>query len=236
MIPRIIHYCWFGRGPMPDLALRCIESWHQCMPDFEYRLWNEDNFDIHCNPYVEEAYHARKFAFVSDFARLYALYTEGGIYMDTDVEVFKSYESLMHLTGFIGFEGTKHCPVGTGTIASIPKGKWLEEQIAAYNDIHFIRPDGSFDLTTNPVRISAIMRKNGFRQDGTEQVYKDMHVFPVDFFCPRQTTGEYFKTDNTYCDHHYMGTWGNKKESLLLRALGKKNLTRLIKLKRKLLG
>lgn len=221
---------------MPELALKCIESWHRHMPDYQYRLWNEDNFNINCNTYVKEAYDARKFAFVSDYVRLYALYTEGGIYLDTDVEVFKSFEDFLHLSGFIGFEGTKHCPVGTGVIASVPKGQWLEEQIAAYEGIHFILPDGSYDLTTNPVRISAIMRKNGFVQDGTEQSYKDMHVFPVDFFCPRQSTGEYFKTENTYCDHHYMGSWGDKKGNFILKLVGPKILTRLIKLKRRLLG
>ena len=103
MIPKTIHYCWFGRAPMPDLAHRCIESWHKFMPNYEYKLWNEDNFDINCNKYVKEAYEAEKYAFVTDFVRLYALYSEGGIYMDTDVEVLKPYDNLLHLSGFIGF-------------------------------------------------------------------------------------------------------------------------------------
>ena len=90
MIPKTIHYCWFGRGQMPDLALRCIESWHKHMPDYQYKVWNEENFNIDCNDYVREAYAAKKYAFVSDYVRLYALYSEGGIYMDTDVEVIKT--------------------------------------------------------------------------------------------------------------------------------------------------
>lgn len=237
MIPKRIHYCWFGRAPIPELAQKCIDSWHKYMPDYEYKLWNEDNFDISCNSYVKEAYEAKKYAFVSDYVRLYALYYEGGIYMDTDVEVLKPYDDLLTLSGFIGFEGTKYHPVGTGTIASIPKGQWLQEQLAAYTNIHFIKADGSYDLTTNPIRITTIMKQNGFHQDGKEQVYKDMHVFPVDYFCPRQTTGEIIITENTYCDHHYIGSWNEgKKKSRLLKIIGPKYMARLIKIKRLLLG
>ena len=237
MIPRIIHYCWFGRGPMPELALKCIESWHRYMPDYEYKLWNEDNFDISCNQYVKEAYEARKFAFVTDYVRLYALYTEGGIYMDTDVEVLKPYDDLLSLPAFTGYEGSKTYPPVTGTMASEAEGEWVKEQLAAYDDAHFVNPDGSLDLTTNTTRISAIMRQGGFVQDGKKQVYKGMHIFPVEYFCPRQTTGEVLITSDTYCDHHFMGTWDEtKKRGFLLRMLGQKNMIRLIKLKRNILG
>lgn len=237
MIPKIIHYCWFGRGPMPELALKCIDSWHKYMPDYQYKLWNEDNFDINSVPYVKEAYEARKFAFVTDYVRLYALYKEGGIYMDTDVEVLKPYDDLLLLSGFIGFEGSKHTPVGTGTIASIPHGEWVTEQMSAYEGIRFVQSDGSLDLTTNPLRISAIMKAKGFIQNGQEQDYKDMHVFPVDYFCPRQTNGEYLLTENTYCDHHFMGSWnGGKKKNKLKAILGQQLFTTLIKLKRRIIG
>lgn len=237
MIPRIIHYCWFGRGPMPELALKCIESWHKFMPDYEYKLWNEDNFDVNCTPYTEEAYEARKFAFVSDFVRLFALYTEGGIYMDTDVEVLKPYDDLLDLSGFVGFEGTKHSPVGTGTIACCQGSEWALEQMKEYEDIHFIQKDGSFDLMTNPTRITTRMCQGGFNQNGKEQDYKDMHVFPVEYFCPRQTTGEVLMTENTYCDHHFMGSWNTTKKNwkyYLLRMMGDKLRIRVIKLKRRL--
>ena len=237
MIPRKIHFCWFGRGPMPELALKCIKSWHRLMPDYEYKLWNEDNFDIHINPYVEEAYQAGKYAFVTDFVRLYALYTEGGIYMDTDVEVLKPYDDLLDLPGFTGYEGSKYLPPVTGTMASAPGNTWVKEQLDAYDGAHFILEDGTLDMTTNTTRISNLMRKGGFIQDGRKQVYKDMHIFPVNYFCPRQTTGEILIDDNTYCDHHFMGSWGErKKKSIFLRIIGQKNLTKLIKIKRKLLG
>lgn len=237
MIPRIIHYCWFGRGPMPELALKCIESWHKYMPDYEYKLWNEDNFDIKSVPYVSEAYESRKFAFVTDYVRLYALYTEGGIYMDTDVEVLKPYDDLLTLPGFTGYEGSKNLPPVTGTMASEAGNAWVKEQLDSYQDAHFVLPDGALDTTTNTTRITRIMQKGGFIPDGKKQVYRDMHIFPVEYFCPRQTTGEIFMTENTYCDHHFMGSWDdNKKKTLFTKLVGQKNLTRLIKLKRKLIG
>ena len=224
---------------MPELALKCIESWHHYMPNYDYKLWNEDNFDIHSNQYVREAYEAKKYAFVSDYVRLFALHKEGGIYMDTDVEVIKPYDELLHLTGFIGFDGTKHHPIGTGTIACMANGEWVTEQLHAYDEIHFINPDGSYDMTTNPTRITRIMAKNGFVNNGKEQDYKDIHVFPTDYFCPRQTTGELFYSENTFCDHHFMASWVDAKlvwKKYLTMVVGSKNMTRLIKLKRKLTG
>lgn len=222
---------------MPELALKCIESWHKYMPDYEYKLWNEDNIDVNCNQYVKEAYEAKKYAFVSDYVRLYALHMDGGIYLDTDVEVLKPFDPLLGLSGFIGFEGTKHLSIGTGTIACQPKGQWVMEQLQEYDNARFIKHDGSFDLTTNPIRISKVMRDNGFVQNGQEQDYKDMHVFPTDFFCPRQTTGEFLLTENTYCDHHFMGSWDEqRKASILKRILGPRYMTQLIKIRRKLLG
>lgn len=237
MIPKKIHYCWFGHGEMPELALKCIESWHKFMPEYDYKLWNEDVFDVNSNLYTKEAYESGKYAFVTDYVRLWALYTEGGVYMDTDVEILKPLDDLLQLSAFTGYEGSKTCPPVTGLMASEANGIWVKEQLDSYKDDCFIKEDGSFDMTTNTVRISSIMRNNGFVQDGNYGVYKDLHVFPTDYFCPRQTTGEFFYTENTYCDHHFMGTWDDNKNKGWLRGIvGAKNMTRLIKLKRKLLG
>lgn len=239
MIPKIIHYCWFGRGEMPELALKCIASWRKYMPDWEYKLWNEDSFDVNSTPYTKEAYEARKFAFVSDYVRLKALYEYGGLYMDVDFETFKPFDDLLSFDGFAGFEGSKRHPVMMGVIASRANGFWVKEMLDAYQNRHFIKEDGSCDMTTNVQFITSIMQKNGFAQNGKEQDYKDLHVFPVDYFCPRQTTGEYIKTENTYCDHLGMGSWsaGNGGwKSKVKDLVGGKNMTRLIKLKRKLLG
>ena len=237
MIPKTIHYCWFGSGEMPELAKECIASWHKYMPDWEYKLWSEDNFDVYSFTYTEEAYSAGKYAFVSDVVRLWALQHEGGLYMDVDFEVYKSFDDLLGHKAFAGFEGSKHNPVMMGVCASKPHGHWVTEMLEAYNGRHFIRPDGEPDLTTNVQFITAKMVANGFRQDGTEQDYKDLHIFPVDYFSPRHTTGEYIRTENTYCEHKGLASWGEHKrgwKGWVLNLVGQKNMTKLIKLKRRL--
>lgn len=238
MIPKIIHYCWFGHGQMPQTAVECIESWHKNMPDWEYRLWNEDNFDVDSNQYTREAYKAGKYAFVSDYVRLKALNEEGGLYLDTDVKVFKSFEELMSNDAFCGFEGSKSKPIGTCIMASKAAGKWVSEMLGSYKNRCFVNGDGSLDLTTNTSFLSSVMERNGFIRDGMQQMYKDCTVFPTDFFSPRQTTGEYFLTENTYADHLGAASWSDNKGkySLLRKLIGSGNMTRLIKLKRRLIG
>ena len=221
MIPKRIHYCWFGKSEMPELALKCIDSWHRYLPDYEFKLWNEDNSAIDSNRYAIEAYETRKYAFVSDYIRLWALEKEGGIYLDTDVEVFKSFDDLLDHKAFAGFEGSKYKPLGTCIMASMAHGEWVSEMLDAYSGRCFIKSDGSYDLTTNVRFITQIMKEGGFIQNGEEQIYKDLHIFPVDFFSPRLTTGEYFRTENTYCDHHGLGSWGNKDVSWKTRILSK---------------
>jgi len=238
MIPKKIHYCWFGEGGMPQLALDCIASWHRYMPHWEYKLWNEENFDVNSTPYTSESYSLGKYAFVSDYVRLWALKREGGVYLDTDVEVFRSLEPLLSYLAFAGFEGSKHKPIGTCIMATEPHGQWVKEMLAVYNDLHFVKNDGTPDLTTNVQRLTGVMTTNGLQQDGKEQDYKDLHIFPTDYFCPRLTTGEYIRTENTYCDHKGIGSWqdGNTGwKGAILKIIGQKNMTRLIKLKRRLL-
>ena len=207
------------------------------MPDWEYKLWNEENFDVNALPYTKEAYEAGKMAFVSDVARLKALHDEGGVYLDTDVEVFRSLEPLLEKKAFAGFEGSKHKPVGTCVMASEAGGEWVTEMLEAYRGRHFMNADGTMDMTTNVQLITSKMAASGFRQDGTEQDYKDLHVFPVDYFSPRHTTGEYLRTENTYCEHKALASWTSKGKSwkgAVRDIVGQKNMTRLIKLKRSL--
>lgn len=240
MIPKIIHYCWFGRGKMPELAQKCIASWKKHLPEYEYKLWNEDNFDIHSVPYVKEAYEARKYAFVTDYVRLYALYFHGGIYMDTDVEVLKSLDDLLHLPAFSGFEGNKYSSFPTGIMASRKGGIWVKEQLAYYDGISFIKSDGNYNMTTNTQTISRIMRENGFVLNGEYQVYKNnLHAFPKDYFCPKSSTGVITLTQNTYCIHHFAGSWANPspwdkfKYFIFRNIFGVRTTDFLIQLKRK---
>ena len=239
MIPKTIHYCWFGRGEMPQLAMECIESWHRFMPDWNYKIWNEDNFDVDILPYTREAYVACKYAFVSDVARLWALEHEGGVYLDVDFEVYKPFDNLLHYHAFAGIEGSKHKPVMMGVCASERNGVWVQEMLDIYNGLHFLGSDGEPDLTTNVQRLTANMVTNGFRQDGSEQYYKDLHVFPVDYFSPRQTTGEYLRTENTYCEHRGLASWSNAGhgyKNIVARMVGPRITTSIIKIKRKIIG
>ena len=241
MIPKVIHYCWFGRGQMPELALKCIESWHKYLPGYTLKLWNEDSFDINTVPYVKEAYEARKFAFVTDYIRLYALYHEGGIYMDTDVEVLKPLDDLLDLPAFSGYESNKFSNFPTGLMASAAGGVWVKEQLDYYTDRHFLLPDGSLDMTTNTVTISRIMKENGFELTGEYQVYKnDMHCFPSDYFCPMTSTRVLKLTKNSYCIHHFAGSWHTPtlkqkiKKFVFGKIVGAKITDKLIQQKRKL--
>jgi mannosyltransferase OCH1-like enzyme len=243
MIPKIIHYCWFGRGKMPLLAIKCIESWKKYCPDYELKLWNEDNFDLNLYPYTKEAYENRKFAFVTDVVRLYALYHEGGIYMDTDVEVLKPLDDLLHLPAFSGYESNKNTTFPTGLMASAKGGIWVKEQLEYYDNKHFIKEDGTFDMTTNAQIITDIMVKNGFVLSGEYQVYKnDMHAFSKDYFCPKTSTGILKITGNTYCIHHFAGSWVERtlwdkvKIFIFRNILGVKLTTFLVNFKRKLTG
>lgn len=208
MIPKIIHYCWFGRGEMPDLAKRCIASWHRYLPEYDYRLWNEDTFDVKAVPYVCEAYEARKFAFVTDYVRLWVLEKFGGVYMDTDVEILKPLDEYLQLPAFTGYEGSSAMAPVTGLMASAAHGIWVTEQLEYYSGRHFRMENGTLDLTPNTEIIAQIMSKNGFVVDGKYAVYKnDMHVFPADYFCPLTSTRILKLTANTVCIHHFAGSW-----------------------------
>lgn len=238
MIPKIIHYCWFGSAQIPKQALKCIESWEKYLPDYHLKLWNEKNFDLTLNDYVSEAYLAKKYAFVTDYVRLFVLNNEGGIYMDTDVEVLKSLDKFLSLPAFSGFEGDKYVP--TGIMGSEKNGYWVREQLDYYNGRHFILPDGTFDMTTNTQIISGIMESNGFILKNSFQIYKNcIHFFPYDFFSPLKF-GKIILTENSHCIHHYASSW-NPRERRIKKFILKKiiggNLTYfMVKLKRKILN
>lgn len=225
MIPKVIHYCWFGRNPLPPLAIKCIESWKKYCPDYEIKEWNEDNFDLDLFPYTREAYDNRKFAFVTDVVRLYALYHEGGVYMDTDVEVLKPIDCFLTHHAFSGFENEKNVP--TGIMASERGGKWVKDNLEYYNGRHFLLERGKFDLTTNVVTITNYMLLLGLKQNNTYQDFPNLITFyPREYFCPKSHEGGKIDlTDNSYTIHYYAGSWIEGKHKMkreVSKVLGKK--------------
>lgn len=237
MIPKIIHFCWFGRNPLPELACKCIESWKKYMPDWRYVLWNEDNFDISSCPYTQEAYDAKKFAFVSDVARLRALKEFGGVYLDVDFEVYKPFDDLLQNDAFAGFEGSKYNPMMMGVLGSVQGGQWVSGQLERYEGRHFVI-DGEPDLTTNVKFVTDWMKGHGFLPNGEEQYFGELHIYPVDYFCPRLTTGEYKRTSHTYCESKSVASsWaGQSFRDKLFRKLPSWLKVFLIKTKRYIIG
>lgn len=206
MIPKIIHYCWFGRNPLPPLALKCIASWKKYCPDYEIKEWNEDNFDLSINAYVREAYEARKWAFITDYVRLYALVNEGGIYMDTDVEVLKPLDDLLCYDAVSGFESQTQ--IQTGLMACRDRQPLFEELMHEYDHIHFKRPDGTLDTTTNVTRITNTCLKYGFVPNNTLQTVNGFTLLPKDYLCPKDCiTKKLDITANTLTIHHFDGSW-----------------------------
>lgn len=220
MIPKIIHYCWFGGKPLPELAVKCIESWRQNLPDYEIVEWSEKNFDITSAPrYVKEAHFARKYAFVSDYVRLYALHKFGGIYFDTDVEVLKPLDSFLHHTAFLGFEDN-NC-VSTGIIASVKGGTWVKDQKDYYHDKErsFYFDSYHTDETPNVTVITRYMLNKGMLEENTFQDFPSLvTIYPSDFFCPKSwATGEINITNNTHTIHHFAGSWVGTKPRLTIK-------------------
>ena len=216
MIPKIIHYCWFGRGEMPELVQKCIASWHTYMPDWKYRLWTEDNFDIASAPaYVQEAYAAKKYAFVSDYVRLWALEREGGVYLDTDVELLRSFEHLLNDTAFIGLEESLALLPGTCVMACEAHCQWVKDMLATYDCAHFLRVDGTLDMTTNVQRLGERMVQGGLLHERKVQYLPQwgLRVYTHDYFSPITSTRVMRKTKNTYCIHRFAGTWVDGKKS-----------------------
>ena len=211
MIPKKIHYCWFGKGKMPTKAIECIESWKKILPEYELVEWNEDNFDINAIPYVREAYENKKYAFVTDYVRLYAMYNFGGIYMDTDVEVLKPLDQFLDNVAFSGFESSQLIP--TGIMASEKGFPLYKEFLDYYNDRHFVKPDGSFDMTTNVIIMTTIADKHGLVHNGKMQVIDGWALYPSDYFCPlNDATGKLDMTKNTAVIHWFAKSWVSAKD------------------------
>ncbi|MCR4887661.1 MAG: glycosyl transferase [Ruminococcus sp.] len=208
-IPKVIHYIWFGGNPLPELAQKCIESWKKYCPDYEIIEWNEKNFDIHCCPYAEEAYEAKKWAFVSDIARFIILKKYGGLYFDTDVEIIRSIDPIVGNGAFMAQEADGYCAPGLA-IGVTPDNPVINEIVDYYYDQHFLKKDGSFDLTTVVIKVSEILKKHGFDNNVYDkiQIADGLLIYPPEYFCPKNyITKEMNITDNTISIHHYDGSW-----------------------------
>lgn len=231
MIPKRIHYCWFGGNPKPDSVQKCINSWKEFCPDYEIIEWNESNFDIHCMPFVEQAIEAKKYAFASDVARLMVVYENGGLYFDTDVEVIKSFDDLLENKAFLGFENNEYVASGLG-FGSEAGVEFFKEHIDAYRNENFINADGSFHMIGCPRVATKLLLEKGLVQNGQEQLVDEIRIYPTDYFNPFDSiTGKLNKTKNTYSIHWYDASWSNnsvikrKLSRLIHRAFGKKLLS-----------
>ena len=216
-IPKIIHYCWFGGKPKPELAQKCIKSWKKFCPDYEILEWNEENFDVTTAPmYVQQAYAMKRWAFVSDYVRLKALVEMGGVYMDTDVEVIKSLDPYLKHEAFAGFENESS--IQTGLLACEKGFALFRTFLEYYSTAAFIQEDGTVDTTTNVYILSEICKKHGFVPNGKHQQVQGLTIYPKDVFCPVEyDTMKLKKTRRTVTIHWFSGSWHTEEELEAIR-------------------
>ena len=235
MIPKIIHYCWFGRNPLPPLALKCIASWKKFCPDYEIKEWNEDNFDVNIIPYTREAYRAKKYAFVSDYARFWILYRYGGLYFDTDVEVIKPLEDIIARGPFMGCENeigiaeARTLAVVPGLGLGVNPGLGLgvnpglglyKEMIDLYENLHFIDSEGNVNLKTVVSYTTELLCKYGLKNVNEIQECAGIYIYPKEWFCPMDyNTGKIYLTANTRAIHHYSASWFTFTEKLRINVI-----------------
>jgi len=235
VIPKVIHYCWFGNGEMPALAKRCIASWKRILADYEIKLWNEQNFDVHVSQFSREAYDHQMYAFVSDYVRLWALRNYGGIYLDIDVEAVKQFDDLLNYRVVLGADDGG-C-ILSAFMAAEPGHPFIEDALALYNQRRFAREDGGLEITPNTIVLQSILKNYGWVSTNTEQHLKqDIVLFPDDYFQPKSLiTGACKITGNTYAIHHHTLLWVSKRvllvkflrQNILVPLLGKSNYMKL---------
>ena len=229
MIPKVIHYCWFGRNPLPPLALKCIESWKKFLPDYEIKEWNEDNFDVNMIPYTKEAYEAKKYAFVSDYARFWILYNYGGLYFDTDVEVIKPMDDIIARGPFMGCEnevkpGATALAVESGLgLGCNPGLPFYREMLELYATLHFINSDGTYNQKTIVSYTTEMLCMHGLKNVNNIQECAGNYIYPTEYFCPIDIrTLNLNITNKTISIHHFTGSWKTPswKRKLLTKLIG----------------
>ena len=238
MIPKIIHYCWFGGKPLPKSAEKCIASWKKYLPDYEIKRWDESNFDVNAIPYTREAYAACKYAFVSDYARFWILYHYGGVYFDTDVEVIRPIDDIINRGGFLGVESNRNgiYTVNPGLgFAATQSTAVIGEMVNLYSTFHFTNTDGASDLK-NIVEITTdYLSSKGLQNTDEIQDCCGFTIYPKDYFCPIDyDTRELKITENTRTIHHYAESWvprSTRFKNALSRLFGKRFMSCLIRIK-----
>jgi hypothetical protein len=239
MIPKKIHYCWFGGNPLPEKDKKCIESWKRLCPDYEIIRWDESNYDVSKNQYMKEAYEARKWGFVPDYARLDIIYNEGGIYLDTDVELVKNVDVLLENNAFMGFEDGEHVSPGL-CIAAVPYHPAIGKLMKIYDERKFMMPDGSLDLTPSPIMNTDMLVQMGLQQNNKKQSVAGIMFFPKDYFCPKDyKTGKLIVTENTYGIHWFNASWQSPHRKRMLkvrRVIGDELYFKLVDIKNALTG
>ena len=205
-IPKVIHYCWFGSDKMPQAMEAYIASWKRHNPDYQIMRWNESNYDVYKNNYTKQAYEAKKYAFVSDFARMDILYEHGGIYLDTDVEVLKSLDALLYNTAFIAYN---EWPMpNSAIIGSIAGLDIIRRMRDTRSEVNFKNPDGTYNLTINSVYETAVLVQKGFKKDFTHQVIDGLAIYPPCFFPQEGRLGLNADIDErTFAVHYALGSW-----------------------------
>lgn len=207
LIPKVIHYCWFGKNNIPYENRIWMQSWRKYCPDYKIIQWNEDNYDITKNQYMLEAYESGRWGFVSDYARLDIIYQNGGIYLDTDVELVKSLDELLYQSAFMGWEDGMCVATGLG-FGAVKENELLKEMRDYYDDIYFIKEDGSYNLTPCPLLQTKVLQKHGLKRNGEYQVIKDIAILPVTYLCgkPFRVLHD-TRTEYTFGIHHFQGSW-----------------------------
>lgn len=240
MIPKKIHYCWFGRNPLPKEVKEYIKSWKKYCPDYEIIEWNEENYNVKKCKFLEEAYKEKKWAFVSDYARLDIIYNNGGIYLDTDVEVIKSLDSLLQNEAFMGFENGNRINTGIGFGAN-KHNKIIKENLEYYNSLDTVDFTGNLGNIICNVITTNILKKHGLVVNDKKQIIENVVIYPTEFMCPMDyETGNIEITKNTYTIHHYSMSWLDKRDKnwhriqqKLSRVIGIKAATKIVRLSKK---
>ena len=219
MIPKIIHYCWFGKNEIPESVKKYINTWKEILYDYEFILWNEENFDINISEFTKQAYKSKQYAFVSDYCRFYALKHYGGIYLDTDIELIKTFDDLLNSKYFLCFEKDEN-NVATCVIGSEKNYKFNDYVLDYYNDRNFIKEDGKLDTRPNTLIITELIEE-GYNVEikNTNKntiISNDIIIYKSEYFCPLSLLdGKIEITKNTYAIHRHTLLWVSKKVKIV---------------------